>query len=143
MVKIPLKTNIYKWGNQFKRQILEHSQCSLFNTIGNLIMSYRELNSYHEFISIPINERWTSCTVGLEHSVSGDYYWLTCSIRFYLGDESDLYIHIGRGSRSDADLVISTIEANGFKQTIKRFMREWEYFDFQRTSNHVKPESST
>ncbi len=106
-------------------------------------MSYRELKSYHEFISIPMRDRWTTCTVGLEHSVSGDYYWLTCSIKFYAGGESDLYIHIGRGSRSDADLVISTLEANGFKQTLRRVMREWEYFDFQRTPNQVNSESST
>ena len=106
-------------------------------------MSYRELKSYQDFISIPMKDRWTKCTVGLEHSVSGDYYWLTCSIKFYVGDESDLYIHIGRGSRSDADLVISTLEANGFKQTLRRFMREWEYFDFQRTPTRVPSEDST
>ena len=41
-------------------------------------MSYRELKSYQDFIFIPMKDRWTKCTVGLEHSVSGDYYWLTC-----------------------------------------------------------------
>ena len=96
-------------------------------------MSYRELKSYQDFTSFPIKDRWTNCTVGLEHSVSGDYYWLTCSIKFFVGDESDLYIHIGRGSRSDAELIISTLESFGFKQSLRRVMREWEYFDFQRT----------
>ena len=106
-------------------------------------MSYRELKSYQDFISIPMKDRWTNCTVGLEHSVSGDYYWLTCFIKFYVGDESNLYIHIGRCSRSDADLVISTLEANGFKQTLRRVMREWEYFDFQRAPTRVSSEDST
>jgi len=105
--------------------------------------NYRELDSYQDFISIPIKDRWTKCTVGLEHSVSGDHYWLTCEIKFFVGDESDLYIHIGRGSRSDAKLILSTLEANGFKQTLKRFMREWEYFDFQKDLNWVSPQNST
>ena len=106
-------------------------------------MSYRELKSYQDFTSFPIKDRWTNCTVGLEHSVSGDYYWLACSIKFFVGAESDLYIHIGRGSRSDAELIISTLESFGFKQSLRRVMREWEYFDFQRTPNQVKSESST
>ena len=106
-------------------------------------MSYRELDSYQDFTSFPIKDRWTKCTVGLEHSVSGDYYWLICSIRFFVGDESDLYIHIGRGSRSDANLVLSTLETDGFKHTIKRFMREWEYFDYQRSSIQDDSENST
>ena len=106
-------------------------------------MSYRELDSYQDFTSFPIKDRWTKCTVGLEHSVSGDYYWLTCSIKFFGGDESDLHIHIGRGSRSDANLVLSTLETNGFKQTIKRYMREWEYFDYQRTLVQDETENST
>jgi hypothetical protein len=106
-------------------------------------MSYRELDSYQDFTSFPIKDRWTRCIVGLEHSVSGDYYWLTCSIKFFVGDESDLYINIGRGSRSDADLVSSTLEANGFKQSIKRYMREWEYFDYQRTPVQDDTENST
>ena len=105
-------------------------------------MSYRELDSYQDFTSFPIKDRWTRCIVGLEHSVSGDYYWLTCSIKFFVGDESDLYINIGRGSRSDADLVLSTLELNGFKQTIKRYMREWEYLDFQRTPVQDDSENS-
>ena len=106
-------------------------------------MSYRELASYQDFTSFPIKDRWTKCTVGLEHSVSGDYYWLTCSIKFFVGDESDLNIHIGRGSRSDANLVLSTLEANGFTQTIKRYMREWEHFDYQRTPVQDDSENST
>jgi len=106
-------------------------------------MSYRELKSYQDFISIPMKDRWTKCTIGLEHSVSGDYYWLSCSVRFYVGEKSDLYIHIGRGSRNDAKLILSTLEANGFKQTLRRVMREWEYFDFQRTPTWVSSEDST
>jgi len=105
-------------------------------------MSFRELKSYQDFIFIPMKDRWTKCTVGLEHSVSGDYYWLSCSVRFYMGEKSDLYIHIGGGSRSDAKLVLSTLEANGFKQMLRRVMREWEYFDFQRTPTRVSYEDS-
>ena len=95
-------------------------------------MKSRNLSSYQDFTSFPIKDRWTNCTVGLEHSASGDFYWLACEIKFYVGNETDLYILIGNGSRSDADLVFSTLKKYGFKQTLKRFMREWEYFDYQR-----------
>jgi hypothetical protein len=71
--------------------------------------------------------------VGLEHSVGGDYYRLACEIKFYMGTDSDLYIHIGNGSWSDANLILSSLEASGFTQIIKRFMREREYYDYQRT----------
>lgn len=99
-------------------------------------MKSRNLSSYQDFASFPIKDRWTNCTVGLEHSVSGDFYWLACEIKFYVGNETDLYILIGNGSRSDADLVFSTLEKYGFKQTLKRFIREWEYFDYQRNPTH-------
>ena len=97
-------------------------------------MESRQLGSYQEFLSIPIKDRWTKCTLGLEHSVSGDYYWLACEIRFFVGDELDMYIIIGRGTRSDAELVVSSLEDNGFMLSIRRAMREWEYFDYQRTA---------
>ena len=89
---------------------------------------------YQDFASFPIKERWTNCSVGLKHSVSGDYYWLACEIKFYVGTDPDLYILIGNGSRSDANLVLSTLESNGFTQIIRRFLREWEYYDYQRTA---------
>jgi hypothetical protein len=98
-------------------------------------MNFLELASFQDFVSIPIEDKWTKCTVGLEHSVSGDYYWLTCTIMFYVEDQADLYLHGARGSRSDAELILSTLEANGFNQVLKRFMREWEYIDFQRDQN--------
>jgi hypothetical protein len=104
----------------------------LFTLQGNRAMGLLELDSFQDFVSIPIKDKWTKCTVGLEHSVRGDYYWLACEIKFYVGNETDLYIHIGNGSRSDADLVFSTLEKYGFKQTLKRFMREWEYLGYQR-----------
>jgi 3'-phosphoadenosine 5'-phosphosulfate sulfotransferase len=95
-------------------------------------MNTRQLESYQEFTSLPIKDRWTGCTLGLEHSVSGDDYWLACEIKFTVGQEVDLYILIGRGSRSDEELVISYLEENGFELVLRRAMREWEYFDYQR-----------
>ena len=102
-------------------------------------MSYRQINSYLEFPELPIKDRWTSCSVGLEHSVSGDDYWLSCEIKFFVDGITDLVIHIGRGSRSDGQLVLSTLEANGFKLCIRRYMREWEYFDYQREEQQINP----
>lgn len=101
-------------------------------------MSYFKLDSYQEFTSLPIKHRWTKCTVGLEHSVSGKHYWLLCEIQFFVDDEADLYLHIGPGSKGDANLVINTLEAHGFVQTGRRFMREWEYFDYQRADSRKK-----
>lgn len=102
-------------------------------------MSYRHLESYQEFSQLPFKDRWTSCSVGLEHSVSGDDYWLSCEIKFSVEGITDLVIHIGRGSRSDGQLVLSTLEANGFKLSLRRYMREWEYFDYQREELDVNP----
>jgi hypothetical protein len=98
-------------------------------------MPTRHLERYQDFTTIPIKDRWTGCALGLEHSVSGDDYWLACEIKFFVGDEADLVIYIGRGSRSDEQLVISYIEDNGFELVLKRWMREWEYFDYQRNPN--------
>ena len=95
-------------------------------------MRSRELKSYQEFLSVPIKNRWTKCTVGLEHSVSGDDYWLACEIKFFAGDKADLIIFIGPGSRSDEELIISCLEDSGFELILRRAMREWEYFDYQR-----------
>ena len=95
-------------------------------------MNTRSLESYQEFTSLPIKDRWTGCTLGLEHSVSGDDYWLACEIKFFVGEEVDLYIHIGPGSRSDEQIITAYLEENGFELVLRRAMREWEYFDYQR-----------
>ena len=98
-------------------------------------MCYKNLKNYLDFISIPMKNSWTRCTVGLEHSVSGAYYWLSCSVRFYIGEESNHMVFLGGGSKSDARLIISTLEAFGFSQTGRRMMREWEYTEYQRLPN--------
>ena len=98
-------------------------------------MSHQYLKNYHDFISIPMKNSWTKCTVGLEHSVSGDYYWLSCSVRFYIGEESDHMVFLGGGSKSNANLFISTLEAFGFEQSGRSIMREWEYTSYQRLLN--------
>ena len=95
-------------------------------------MSYKYLNNYNNFISIRMKDSLTKCTVGLEHSVSGDYYWLSATVKFYIGEESDLLVFLGGGNKRDANLIFSTIEAFGFKLDKRRFMREWEYYDYQR-----------
>lgn len=95
-------------------------------------MNTRQLASYQEFTSLLIKDRWTGCTLGLEHSVSGDHYWLACEIKFFVGEEADLFIFIGPGSRSDEKIVTTCIEENGFELVLRRAMREWEYFDYQR-----------
>lgn len=95
-------------------------------------MRSQKLNSYQEFLSVPIKNRWTNCTIGLEHSVSGDDYWLACEIKFFAGDNADLMILIGKGSRSDEELIIRHLEHSGFELILRRAMREWEYFDYQR-----------
>jgi hypothetical protein len=95
-------------------------------------MSTRQLGSYQEIITIPIKDRWTACTIGLEHSVSGDNYWLACEIKFFVGEDTDMFIFIGPGSRSDEEIIISYLENNRFKLVLRRAMREWEYFDYQR-----------
>jgi hypothetical protein len=102
-------------------------------------MSYRHLESYQEISQLPIKDRWTSCSVGLEHSVSGDDYWLSCEIKFSADGTTDLVVYIGRGSRSDGQLVLSTLEANGFKLSLRRYMREWEYFDYLRKAQQLNP----
>lgn len=95
-------------------------------------MNTRQLDSYQEFTTIPIKDRWTGCTLGLEHSVSGDDYWLACEIKFFVGEDADMYLLIGRGSRSDEEIVMAYLEEYGFELVLRRAMREWEYFDFQR-----------
>jgi hypothetical protein len=103
-------------------------------------MAFKKLKGYHEFSSIPIKESWNKCTVGLEHSVSGNYYWLTCQVRFYVGDEPDLLVHMGRGSKSDAARVIALLEQAGFIKSNTRYMREWEYHDYERNPTRPGPE---
>jgi hypothetical protein len=102
-------------------------------------MAFKQLKGYQEFSAIQIKESWTKCNVGLEHSVSGSYYWLTCQVRFYEGNESDLLVHMGRGSQDDAAGVISILEQAGFTKTRTRYMREWEYHDYERNPSRPGP----
>lgn len=102
-------------------------------------MNYEQLKHYQDFTSLRMKPSWTRCTVGLEHSVSGKFYWLSSDVRFYAVDELDHLVLLGGGEKNDSKVLFSTIEAHGFNQVNRRVMREWEYYDFKRIP---KPESS-
>ena len=102
-------------------------------------MSYEQLKHYQDINSLQMKPSWTRCTVGLEHSVSGKFYWLSSVVRFYAEDKLDHLVLLGGGEKNDSKVLFSTIEAHGFNQVNRRVMREWEYYDFKRIPN---PESS-
>jgi len=99
-------------------------------------MSYNRLADVHAIRTIEIQNSWKRCTVELEHSVSGDYYWLMSRLVFR-SDEDDerIWFELGKCHRNDPETIIFPfLDSQGFRRTNQRFMREWEYHDFERTS---------
>lgn len=105
-------------------------------------MSYTYLKNYQDFLSLQMKSSWTKCTVGLEHSVSGKYYWLSSEAKFFVEGEPDLLVLLGGGSKKDSKILFSTLEAHGFNRVNRRVMREWEYFDYERVpKSEPQPEN--
>lgn len=105
-------------------------------------MAYKELKAYADFAHLLIQPSWNKCTVGLEHAVGGDYYWLSSDARFYANGGLELYVFLRSGQEDDPLIIFSTLETQGFKQVKRRFMREWEYYDFERASDSEPAQSS-
>jgi len=79
-------------------------------------MSHKRLKNYQDFLSPRIKSSWTKCTVGLEHSVSGEYYWLNSEVRFFAEGEPELLVHLRGGDKNDPKIIFSTLEAQGINQ---------------------------
>jgi hypothetical protein len=98
-------------------------------------MNFQSMKDIKDIQTIRIKDSWNKCVVELEHSVSGEYYWLDSFIKFYDGNGPSTLMRFGRCHKSDPKLIFSFLQAQGFQQTNRRVMREWEYYDFERVAS--------
>ena len=78
-----------------------------------------------------IDETWDRAEVGLEHAVSGEFYWLHSQIVFYSGDEMAQFVSLGPCQKSDPERVSAYLREAGFRYASRRINREWEYRVFK------------
>lgn len=95
-------------------------------------MSQTEHFTDEQFAAVDLDPAWNRARLGLEHAVSGSCYWLTTELIFYLDQRQAHYLNLGPCQQEDPARITAFLEAQGFSQTGRRFMREWEYTEFRR-----------